>query len=64
MTQNDGEPRKKRVNIKAILADQNLRRKLLVPVIQALQSREGIETSREQAERAYDSVVAHRRSTL
>ncbi len=43
----------KRVNLKAILADQDLRRKLMIPTIQALQAREGIETTREQAERAY-----------
>jgi len=43
----------RRVNLKAILADQDLRRELMVPTIQALQAREGIETTRDQAERAY-----------
>ena len=43
----------KRVDIKRILADPDLRRELMVPTIQALQAREGIETTREQAERAY-----------
>jgi len=44
---------RKRIDLKAILADQDLRRELMVPTIQALQAREGIETTREQAERAY-----------
>jgi hypothetical protein len=35
----------KRVNVKAILADADLRRKLMVSTIQATQAREGIETS-------------------
>ncbi len=43
----------KRVNVKAILADPDLRRKLMVPTIQAIQAREGIETTAEQADRAY-----------
>jgi len=44
---------RRRVNLKGILADENLRRELMVPTIQALQAREGIDTSLEQAERAY-----------
>jgi hypothetical protein len=48
---------RRRVNIKAILADENLRRELMVNTIQAIQSREGIDTSREQAERAYYVVT-------
>lgn len=43
----------KRLNVRAILADADLRRKLMVPVIQATQAREGIETTPEQADRAY-----------
>ena len=43
----------KRVNVKAILADADLRRKLMVSTIQATQAREGIDTSPEQADRAY-----------
>ncbi len=43
----------KRVNVTAILADPDLRRKLMVPTIQATQAREGIDTTPEQAERAY-----------
>lgn len=46
-----------RVNIKAILADQDLRRELMVPTIQAVQAREGIDTTRDQAERAYYVVT-------
>ena len=45
--------KRRRVNLKAILADQDLRRELMVPTIQAVQAREGIETTRDQAERAY-----------
>ena len=39
--------------MKAILADEDLRRDLMVSTIQATQAREGIETSEEQADRAY-----------
>lgn len=45
-----------RVNIRAILADAQLRRRLMVSTIIAVQAREGIVTSREQAEGAYDKV--------
>lgn len=48
---------RRRLNLKAILADENLRRELMVPTIQAIQAREGIDTSREQAERAYYVVT-------
>jgi len=48
---------RRRVNLKGILADDDLRRELMVPTIQALQAREGIDTSREQAERAYYVVT-------
>jgi len=46
----------RRVNIRAILADQRQRRELMVRVIIATQAREGIVTTRAQAERAYDNV--------
>ena len=46
----------KRVNIKAILQDPAKRRELMVRCIIATQAREGIKTTREQAERAYDKV--------
>ena len=49
-----------RVNVRAILKDQGLRRKLMVWAIQATQAREGIETTPEQAARAYDRVLAER----
>jgi hypothetical protein len=50
-----------RVNIRAILTDKDLRRALMVPTIQAIQAREGIETTREQAERAYDAVAEEKK---
>jgi hypothetical protein len=50
-----------RVDIKQILADPYLRRELMVPCIIALQAREGIETTREQAEQAYAKVSQERR---
>lgn len=51
-----------RVPIKKILADPVLRRKLMVGAIQAIQNREGINTTVEQAERAYDKVQAEKRT--
>lgn len=48
---------RKRVDVRAILADQNLRRELMVSTIQATQAREGIETTKEQAEHAYTFVT-------
>jgi hypothetical protein len=47
-----------RLNVKAILADPVLRRRLFVNVIVTTQLREGITTTLEQAERAYDTVRA------
>ena len=49
--------RNERVDMQAILADPDLRRKLMVRTIQATQAREGIETTEEQAERAYYVVT-------
>lgn len=46
-----------RADVKAILADPVKRRELMIEVIIATQAREGIETTRAQAERAYDSVT-------
>lgn len=46
----------KRVDIKAILRCPNLRRELCVTTIIATQAREGITTTRAQAEAAYDTV--------
>ena len=56
--------KRRRLNLKAILADQDLRRELMVPTIQAIQAREGIETSREQADRAYYVVTEADKATF
>ncbi|MDD9980981.1 MAG: hypothetical protein OXU81_06410, partial [Gammaproteobacteria bacterium] len=53
-----------RVNVKAILADPDLRRKLMVRTIQATQAREGIETTTDQAERAYYVVTEGERAAF
>ncbi|MCI0628303.1 MAG: BREX-1 system adenine-specific DNA-methyltransferase PglX [Acidobacteria bacterium] len=47
----------KRVDLKKILADSDLRRKLMVSTIQATQAREGIQTTAAQASRAYYVVT-------
>ncbi len=54
----------RRVNVKAILADADLRRKLMVSTIQATQAREGIETSPAQADRAYYVVTETERAAF
>jgi hypothetical protein len=46
----------KRWNINFILKDPILRKKLMVSLIKTLQNREGIDTTTEQAEDAYDKV--------
>lgn len=46
----------RRVNIQAILADPEQRRRLVVEGIIGDQAREGIVTTREQAEAAYDKA--------
>ena len=46
----------KRVNIKKILQDPTKKKELMVGVIQFLQNIEGIDTTKEQAENAYDKV--------
>lgn len=45
-----------RLNIRKLLADPRLRKELMVDTIIAIQAREGIETTRTQAEHAYDKV--------
>lgn len=55
---------KRRLDIRSILADPDLRRELMVPNIQSTQAREGIETTREQAERAYYVVTEGERATF
>ena len=54
----------RRLNVKAILADADLRRQLMVSTIQATQAREGIDTSPEQADRAYYVVTEAERATF
>ena len=54
----------KRFNVKAILADEDLRRKLMVSTIQTTQAREGIETTEEQAQRAYYVVSEGERASF
>ena len=50
----------RRVDIRAILANPVLRKRLMVTTIIAIQAREGIETTYEQAEAAYDKVQKER----
>lgn len=54
----------KRVNVKSILADADLRRKLMVSTIQATQAREGVETSVAQADHAYYVVTEAERAAF
>ena len=56
--------RHERVSLKAILAHPDLRRELMVRTIQAMQAREGIETTEEQAERAYYVVTEGERAAF
>jgi len=49
--------KKRRVGLCAILADPVLRRELMVNTIIATQAREGIVTTRKQAEEAYDKAI-------
>ena len=46
----------KLVNIKEILQDPLKKKELMVGAIQFLQNIEGIDTTREQAENAYDKI--------
>ena len=48
---------KRRVDLRRILAQPDLRRELMVQTLEATQAREGIDTTREQAERAYYVVT-------
>ncbi len=50
-----------RVNIKEVLADLPRRRRLLTDSLITLQAREGITTTLEQAEAAYDRVQEAKR---
>jgi hypothetical protein len=51
----------KRVDIKAILANKSTRRELMISTIIAIQLREGIYTTHEQAAAAYDKVQSEDR---
>jgi len=51
-----------RIDIRKVLADPHLRREMKMPLIQAIQGREGIDTSREQAEHAYDKVTKEKQA--
>ena len=53
-------PTSKRVNIKAILADPVKRKELAIRFIMSAQAMEGIDTTREQAEAAYEQVQKER----
>jgi hypothetical protein len=54
----------RRVDIRAILVDPVKRRELMVGTIIATQAREGIETTRLQAEAAYDKIQAEQRTPV
>ena len=54
----------RRVDIKKILSEPDLRRKLMVETIQATQAREGIETTEEQANKAYYIVTEAEQSSF
>ncbi len=54
------EAPKKRVDVKKILANPEQKREMMTRTIQATQAREGVETTREQAEAAYDKVQAEK----
>jgi len=52
----------KRVDVRAILSDSLLRKELMLDTIIATQAREGITTTREQAEKAYDKIQREKES--
>ena len=54
----------RRVDLRKILADPELRRKLMVSTIQATQAREGIQTTEQQARRAYYVVSEGEKATF
>jgi len=55
---------KRRKDIRGILANPDLRRELMIPTLQATQAREGIDTTRDQAERAYYVVTEGERAAF
>jgi len=52
----------KRINIKDILSNPEKRKKLFIETIIATQAREGIITTKEQAEYAYNIALAGRKT--
>ena len=52
---------RRRVNIKDILRDPELRKEMMVDAIIATQAREGIVVSRERAEEVYDQYQEDKR---
>lgn len=52
---------KKRINIKEILADPELRKKMLVNALIATQAREGRDLTYEEAEDVYERIQAEKR---
>lgn len=54
----DANEKPRRADLKGILADPKKRRKMMTGVIRATQAREGIETTQEQADDAYDAAHA------
>ena len=54
----------KRLDIKRILSDPVARRRMMVEIIIATQAREGIVTTRAQAEAAYDKVMKEKADAL
>jgi hypothetical protein len=59
-----GMAKTRRFDIRGILADSDLRRELMVATLQATQAREGVETTRDQAERAYYVVTEGERAAF
>lgn len=54
--------KKPRPNVKKILASPEQKRELMTETIRATQAREGVETTKEQAEAAYDKVQAEKKA--
>jgi hypothetical protein len=54
----------RRVDVKGILADPIKRRELMVKTIIATQAREGVVTTVEQAEAAYDKIQVEKQRVL
>jgi hypothetical protein len=48
-----------RINIKQILSNPKQKKQLMVEAIQFLQNIEGIDTTKEQAENAYDKIQSN-----